>query len=85
EQVTVPDVVGLTLQEARFQLLSKGLTIGAVQYDEPDNGQNKAVVYRQTPAAGRRLIEGETVALHLSNDPDKVKTGSQKDEEDEWF
>lgn len=85
EQVTVPDVVGLTLQEARFQLLSKGLTIGAVQYDEPDNGQNKAVVYRQTPAAGQRLIEGETVALHLSNDPDKVKTGSQKDEEDEWF
>lgn len=83
EQVTVPDVLGMNLQEARFALLSKGLTIGAVQYDEEDHTQ--ALVYRQTPAPGTRLTEGETVSLRLSANTDKVASPYAKDDQDEWF
>ena len=83
EQVAVPDVLGMNLQEARFALLSKGLTIGAVQYDEEDHTQ--ALVYRQTPAPGTRLTEGETVSLRLSANTDKVAPPYTKDDQDEWF
>ena len=87
EQVEVPMVVGLTLQDARSLLLSRRLTVGAVNYDEPASEGVPQYVYRQIPNAGEKLLEGETVALRLSADVDKAVTGgnSTKQEEDEWF
>lgn len=87
DEVEVPMVLGLTLQEARSLLLSRRLTVGAVNYDEPAEEGVPQYVYRQVPNAGDKLLEGETVALRLSADIDKAATGgnTSKQEEDEWF
>lgn len=85
-QVEVPSVIGLTLQDARSLLLSHRLTIGAVTYDEPQEEGVKQYIYRQTPAAGEYLVEGETVALRLSKDLSKtVSTDTDAKDDDEWF
>jgi len=87
EQVDVPSVIGLTIQEARSTLLHHRLTVGAVSYDEPTEEGVPQYVYRQTPSAGKQLLEGETVALRLSRDIDKTASGdySASEEEDTWF
>ena len=86
EMVRVPNVIGMTLQEARSTLLNSHLTVGAVSYDEPKEGNKKQYVYCQTPSAGEELIEGETVALRFSVDIRKAsKNNTTVDQEDEWF
>ncbi len=86
EMVIVPNVVGMTMQEARSTLLNHHLTIGAVSYDEPKEGTKVQYVYRQTPSAGEKMIEGETVALRFSVDIRKAsKNNTNIDQEDEWF
>ena len=87
EQVEVPSVIGLTLQEARSLLLSHRLTVGAVSYDEPSEEGVTQFIYRQTPNAGQYLIEGETVTLRLSKDIDKAarSNNNQDPEEESWF
>jgi len=87
EQVEVPSVIGLTLQDARSLLLSKRLTVGAVSYDEPAEEGVTQFIYHQTPGAGQYLVEGETVTLRLSKDIEKVTHTNQMNEpeEDGWF
>ena len=87
EQVVVPSVIGMTLQEARSMLLRNRLTVGAIGYDEPAEEGVSQFVYRQIPNPGERLIEGETVALRLSKDIEKAATGnnSNDNDEDTWF
>lgn len=84
--VEVPNVVGMQLQDARSTLLSSRLTVGAVIFDEPAESGVLQYVYRQIPAAGESLMEGETVALKLSTNPEKAASSSPAgDSEDEWF
>ena len=86
EEVEVPNVIGLTLQDARQVLLNNHLTVGAVVFDEQD--QEGQYVYSQTPRSGALLIEGETVALRLSANRSKAVTVVEEDpveEEEEWF
>ena len=86
EQVEVPSVIGLTLQDARSLLLSHRLTVGAVNYDEPAEEGVTQYIYHQTPGAGDYLLEGETVALKLSADLSKTVSGNNNEkDEDEWF
>ena len=85
EQVEVPSVTGLTLQDARSLLLSHRLTVGAVSYDEEVADGVKQYVYKQVPAAGAQLVEGETVSLRLSKDIEKTATNSSPAAEEEWF
>ena len=86
ESVEVPSVIGLTLQEARKMLLNHRLTVGAVAYDEEAAEGVPQYVYRQMPAAGEKLIEGDMVALRLSQDIEKAAMGvSNTSSEDEWF
>jgi len=87
EQVEVPSVVGMTMQEARSTLLRHRLTVGAVYYDEPEEEGVTTFIYRQTPVAGGHLIEGETVTLYLSKDIEKAAhtNNAQEPEEDGWF
>ena len=87
EQVEVPTVVGLTLRDARSLLLGRRLTVGAVTYDEEEIEEGQVqYVYRQMPDAGERLVEGETVALWLSTDIEKVVSGGgHTDEDSNWF
>ena len=87
DPVSVPAVLGMTLQDARGTLLRNRLTVGAVYYDEPEEEGVPQYVYRQTPRPGEQLIEGETVTLRLSKDIEKAASGAgyQDKEEDSWF
>lgn len=87
QEVEVPTVVGLTLRDARSLLLSQRLTVGAVYYDEPEEEGIPQYVYRQQPTAGERILEGETVTLHLSKDVEKATLGggNTETEEESWF
>ena len=87
EPVEVPSVLGMTLQDARSLLLSRRLIVGAVYYDEPETEGVTQYIYRQTPSAGEKLIEGEAVTLRLSPNIEKaVFNGPANDqEEDTWF
>ena len=86
EYVKVPEVVGLTLRDARSLLLTNRLTVGAVHHDEPEEEGVTQYVYRQIPDAGERLLEGETVTLYLSADIEKaVKGNNNEPEEESWF
>ena len=88
EEVEVPSVIGMSPVDARRVLLSHRLTVGAVTCDEAvEEDGTPLFVYQQIPAAGEKLIEGETVALKLTMDPKKAATGtlSNEPEEDNWF
>lgn len=88
EEVEVPSVIGMSPIDARRVLLSHRLTVGAVTCDEAvEEDGTPLFVYQQIPAAGEKLIEGETVALKLTMDPEKAATGtlSNEPEEDNWF
>lgn len=85
-QVEVPNVVGLTLQEARSLLLSHRLTIGATYYDEPDKKDVERYIYDQSPSEGEQLLEGEPISIYLSTDKEKsTKHTTNTQEEEEWF
>jgi len=84
-KVIVPNVVGLTLQDARSLLLSRRLTVGAINYDEPQQDSIPSLVYSQAPEAGEQLTEGETVALYLSVDIEKSATAGTDNEDESWF
>ena len=87
EQVEVPNVIGFTLKDARSLLLRNRLTVGAVAYDEEQGAKgNTWYIYHQTPAAGEKLLEGETVMLRLTTDVEKIMSGDGADDtEDNWF
>lgn len=86
EHVEVPSVIGLTLQDARSLLLCHRLTVGAVYRDEAEEEGLVQYVYRQVPRAGEKILEGETVALHLSVDIEKAAMeNNHTDNDDNWF
>ena len=86
EQTEVPEVLGLTLQDARSLLLSHRLIVGAVSYDQPEPEDVPQYVYMQIPQAGEQLLEGEAVTLRLSADIEKAAGGhSIETENEEWF
>ena len=88
EQVTVPSVVGLSLKDARSLLLGNRLIVGVVSYDEEKQREDaEPMVYKQIPAAGTKILEGEAVTLHLSYDIEKAVVGDHHNstEEEEWF
>lgn len=86
EMVEVPTVIGMTLTNARSLLLSKRLTVGTVEYDEPEpEKQAEAVVYFQSPNQGEQLLEGSMVNLKLSVDVEKALTSHSQESEEEFF
>jgi serine/threonine-protein kinase len=61
--VTVPDVTGLTLDEARTTLADVGLALGALEPGESTPGTPQGTVLEQSPAAGEEVDEGSAVDL----------------------
>lgn len=85
--VTVPHILGKSLEEARSWLLASSLTLGSVEYDIEPTEENKEsyIVYTQTPASGTEVVEGTSVNIKLSTDFEKaLMGGEEKDEEDFW-
>jgi eukaryotic-like serine/threonine-protein kinase len=73
EDVTVPDVTGMTVNEARETLEADGLTAGTItrvqSADDPEG-----TVVGQSPAAGRQVEEGSAVDLEVAGAPPPTAT-----------
>ena len=66
-EVTVPNLVGLSYEEALFVLKGSGLIAGEVVFDNGVKDSTDAVVYKQDPAIGNSspLKQGASVKLYL--------------------
>ncbi|HHV94577.1 MAG TPA: Stk1 family PASTA domain-containing Ser/Thr kinase [Firmicutes bacterium] len=73
-EVTVPDVTGLTVAEARLALEKLGLRLAVDREIESDVPAGR--VLRQDPAANRRVREGRTVWVVVSRGPRLVQVPS---------
>jgi serine/threonine-protein kinase len=69
QQVSVPDVVGLTRESATSQLDGKGFQV-AVQ--EQPSDKPKGEVIAQSPPSGTQLRKGDRVTITVSKGPQKV-------------
>lgn len=72
KNVAVPDLKGLTLEEAKAKLEEAGLKLGAVK--AVDSEEDKDVVTGVSPDPGMSVGEGSTVDLQVSNAGKKVTT-----------
>lgn len=68
-KINVPQLVGLTLEEALFVLKGSSLNAGAIISQGKVKDSLNAYVYRQSPAAGDSVIvnQGESIDLFISN------------------
>ncbi|MCS6991488.1 MAG: PASTA domain-containing protein [Chitinophagales bacterium] len=77
-EVPVPDLVGLSLREARFVLEGTGLHLGAVVADQSVVGDTlDAIVYKQLPAPTPEAM------MHLGEGVDVFVTSPRNYEQDE--
>ncbi|MET9773869.1 Stk1 family PASTA domain-containing Ser/Thr kinase [Streptomyces sp. NPDC006367] len=70
--VDVPDVTGDDLADAKAELTEAGLKV-KVAAEQVTSEYDKGQVARQTPDAGRRAAEGDTVTLTVSKGPEMVE------------
>ena len=66
--VTTPDVLCLTYDEARFLLSSSGLSIGQVFKDGTVSDPASAIVWKQMPLSGNLLTTGQPIDIYLTQD-----------------
>jgi serine/threonine-protein kinase len=70
EQVTVPDVTGLSRESAEARLRDEGLE-AAVEEEESDEPEGDVI--SQNPAGGTEVPRGETVTITVSTGPPQVE------------
>ena len=73
--VSVPRLVGLSLQQAKSSLWDNGLNVGKVVYDQSVDdivSRRQARVYKQSQSLGSRVGRGTEVTLYLSCDTQLV-------------
>ena len=68
-QITLPDVVGQTKDDAADQLRSEGLRVVLTQRDDDDPADQ---VVAMQPPAGTQVAEGSKVTLFWSDGPEQV-------------
>jgi eukaryotic-like serine/threonine-protein kinase len=91
--VSVPSLKGMNIETGRDSVVRAMLVVGATNYDvNPSGDENKYVIYRQKPAAGKSVPAGTRIDLWLSKDKsllDKVfeedTEGENTDSEEEFF
>jgi serine/threonine-protein kinase len=69
-QVTVPPVVGQTLEQARARVDRAGLNVEIKRRTDP---APRNFVFEQSPNPGQRVDEGSVVTLFVSNGPSTVR------------
>jgi serine/threonine-protein kinase len=70
KQVSVPSVVGQTIEQATAALESAGFTVGSPVFEFSDEPEN--TVIGQSPAAGTLQRPGATVTLTASKGPEQT-------------
>lgn len=78
-KVNVPELLGLTLEEAMFVLQASGINTGALIFDESVTDSTLAVVYKQVPPADNIsfLKQGESIDLFLTQSESKIKSSNE--------
>jgi len=64
--ITVPDVVGRSIEDARLMLEQAGLVLGDVSRDTDDAPGGIGIVVSQTPAANSQALAGSRVSLRVA-------------------
>jgi len=64
-KVLVPDLEGLTVDDARFQLEARGLTLGGQTFESSDRPEGRVIA--QLPVAGESLEEDQAVNVTISS------------------
>lgn len=74
ETVKVPDVRGMTYDEAKEELKDKGLGIRKASKEEASNEYEKGEIKSQTPGAGEKVTKNSTITVVISSgeEADKV-------------
>jgi beta-lactam-binding protein with PASTA domain len=87
KEVTIPNIIGKSLEDARSWLLASSLSLGSVEYDVPptEETQSQYIVYQQTPESGTIIVEGSNVHIKLSTDIEKTFTATEEDDEEDFF
>lgn len=73
EHVTVPDLSGKTVEQARTALADIGLKLNEKIEEEYSEKVKEGQVVRQTPASGKSVDKGSTVTIFISKGPDPAK------------
>lgn len=60
QEVEVPNIIGLSISEAKKELESVGL---GISYDETEEDVSEKVVTKQVPVAGIKIYEGTNVKV----------------------
>ena len=89
-QALAPALKGMTMEEAKQEISSASLIVGALNYDvTPSGNEDQYIIYRQRPAAGTSLSAGSRIDLYLTTDKARLKEvfdeDKKKDEPDEQF
>lgn len=80
----VPSLKGLSLDEAREDVLSASFVLGAVSYDvEPSGNESDYIIYRQKPSAGSSVPTGSHIDIWLSTDKSLLNKTFDEDENKE--
>ncbi|MFB7089069.1 Stk1 family PASTA domain-containing Ser/Thr kinase [Streptomyces sp. NPDC056296] len=70
--IDLPDVTGDDLADARAELTEAGLKVKVAE-EQVNSGYDRGQVARQTPDAGTRAAEGDTVTLTVSKGPEMIE------------
>jgi serine/threonine-protein kinase len=66
--LSVPDLAGLSLEEAREELALLGLTLGR-SWQEFSNAQAEGIIFRQEPPAGTLIAPGTPINVVIARTP----------------
>lgn len=76
--ITIPNVVGLTVKEAREVIISNKFELGLVDYQDPEKDEND-IVYYQDPATGSLRDQGMQIDIWASKKTPAEMTGKIKE------
>jgi len=68
EEVIVPTLKGMGLEEARREIIDGILILGATYYDKSDNDEKSYFIYRQDPEDGKFVPSGTKINVWLTTD-----------------
>ena len=69
EKVEVPDLIGLSMNNAKFYMTGKNLNFGSVIYDSTVADSSSAIIYKQRPLPkiGKKVAQGEIIDVWLTS------------------
>lgn len=76
----IPNLIGLTTEEAKNRLWEGGFNIGNIEYDADVEEDNRSIakIYNQTPGAARHAMFGRSVSFSATSNSEKITSAHAK-------